>query len=334
MNTPQVWQVAAGSEGRKYGEIFLKFGIMAIGGSDSERSVQSFQRVKADDVVILREGKKVLAVGKVRAVGDQVLFIDQNRLGDFDGWSLPYYSNIEWHIPDRELTLRGRPSRFSQFHARDSTYNSILEILQNESYRRKPAYDLSAYDATRISDERLITHLMRNGLRALDAENLANAFRRIRRLANLYAEFGSHGVLEHETRTFLVIPLLVALGWSEQQIKIEQNHVDISVFDRPFSSNHNEAVDPKVLIETKKFHYGLDEVENQAKEYVRQYPGCNKIITTNGTHYKLFYREPNVKDADWNLGAFMSIQNLLEKYPLYPEAYGSLQVFEELMPRP
>jgi len=28
-------------------------------------------------------------------------------------------------------------------------------------------------------------------------------------------------IREHETRTFLVIPLLLALGWAEQQLKIE-----------------------------------------------------------------------------------------------------------------
>jgi hypothetical protein len=50
---------------------------------------------------------------------------------------------------------------------------------------------------------------------------LTQALRRIRRLARFYLDRDWILTNEYDTRTFLVVPLLLALGWAEQRMKVE-----------------------------------------------------------------------------------------------------------------
>lgn len=111
-----------------------------------------------------------------------------------------------------------------------------------------------------VSDSEILAFLIREGLRVSAAEELTQALQRIRLLAEYYYNHQPWSdIREHETRTFLVIPLLLALGWAEQQLKIELpvkgGRVDIACLDRPFSGNPANVV---ALIETKGFSSGLD----------------------------------------------------------------------------
>jgi hypothetical protein len=56
----------------------------------------------------------------------------------------------------------------------------------------------------------------------------AAAISRIQRLARWYSRRAGW-VSEHEIRTFLIVPLPLALGWPEQRINIEYEHADIAV---------------------------------------------------------------------------------------------------------
>lgn len=71
-----------------------------------------------------------------------------------------------------------------------------------------------------VEDAQILEFLIREGMRPAQAEDLTSAFRRIRLLATYYYEHCRWSdVREHETRTFLIMPLLLALGWAEQQVK-------------------------------------------------------------------------------------------------------------------
>ena len=92
---------------------------------------------------------------------------------------------------------------------------------------------------------------------------------------------GSTDIREHETRSFLVLPLLLALGWSEQQIKIElgvkgeRKRIDIACFARAYrrdSSGELNYEDCTLIIETKDFRLGLEEAPDQAKAYAEHFP--------------------------------------------------------------
>ncbi len=65
---------------------------------------------------------------------------------------------------------------------------------------------------TVVDDDEIVQHLISQGLRPGAAEELTATFNRIRRLARYYHGRRWEDVGEHEARTFLVIPLLLALG--------------------------------------------------------------------------------------------------------------------------
>lgn len=67
------------------------------------------------------------------------------------------------------------------------------------------------------------------------AELFVKVVHRIRDLGQWYRDRVREGikVKEHETRTFLIVPLLLALGWPEQKLKIEWYNIDIAFFSNP-----------------------------------------------------------------------------------------------------
>src|SRR5262249_29845340 len=131
-------------------------------------------------------------------------------------------------------------------------------------------------------DEQLITALLDDGLQVSSAETLAATLRRIRRMANWYMRRGTDNS-EHETRTFLVVPLLLALGWCEQRLKIEWNNTDIALFDRPYQSGAQATA----IVETKRLGEGLGAAEHQAMTYAKEHPACKSLLLTDGVGYKL-----------------------------------------------
>lgn len=57
------WQIASGSNGRDYSNIFLRYGIACAGG---ETPISRMSQVKVGDRVILKRGmREILAVGEV-----------------------------------------------------------------------------------------------------------------------------------------------------------------------------------------------------------------------------------------------------------------------------
>ena len=126
-------------------------------------------------------------------------------------------------------------------------------------------------------------------------------------------------VLEHEIRTFLVIPLLISLGWSEQKIKIEYNNIDVAVFSKPFKGNYKES--PKIIIETKRYADGLHYATEAAKNYARQYKDCTLLIATNGCRYKLYE-----KNGDTFIeSGYLNFFDMREHHYLDDNIYGAIQ---------
>ena len=57
------WQIAAGSVGRDYAELFLKFGMAFVGG---EWQIATMNEIQKGDIVLLKRGLyQVVAVGEV-----------------------------------------------------------------------------------------------------------------------------------------------------------------------------------------------------------------------------------------------------------------------------
>lgn len=146
---------------------------------------------------------------------------------------------------------------------------------------------------TKVGDDDILEFLIREGLRPAAAEDLTSAFRRIRLLArHYYRDCQWEDVREHETRSFLILPLLVALGWPEQRLKIELGvkggRVDIACFSRPYRRRNDECV---LLLESKGFSQGLFYAHDQAKAYAENFPNCGVVVVSNGYCYKTYRRQ-------------------------------------------
>lgn len=321
------WQVAAGSKGRDYTADFLKFGMAFVGG-DSQ--CQAMSSVKVGDCVLLKRGRsELVAAGRVVARdGVHKGENDKLWLRDFDGWDLRAWCYVDWHVPAQSIAVTG------------FTRNTIQQVRIPELIAEADKLLLGPVSGhipepepcNPISDEKMVEFLISQGLRIANAEDLTATLRRIRRLVNYYYEHeaGWEQVREHETRTFLIVPLLLALGWSEQAIKIEQpvpgGRVDLALFPHPFDGDASKAI---ALIETKGFTQGLSYAPGQARGYAESFPQCRTIFVSNGYCYKAYERGPD--GFAESPSAYLNIRSPSDRYPIDPAISGALKVLQLLL---
>lgn len=323
------WQIAAGSEGRDYSEYFLKYGIAFVGGDDQ---TQTMEHVEEGDIVVLKIGKTMKAAGTVVKRNDTHRgCYDKEWLRDVDGWDLPAYCYVDWK--------EANPGVYNESLGRATISgindNLIIEeaghILDTGTERKN---EPEPSDFKPVEDSKILKGLIDVGLRPSSADELTKAISRIRLLADYYYryEHGWSNIREHETRTFLVVPLLLALGWSEQQLKIElpaegRTRIDIACFKRSYRGNNTDCV---AIIETKGFSSGLDYAQDQAEIYADNFISCKSLITTNGYCYKVYKKEdgefPEVPYA------YMNLLKQTDRYPLDPRVGGTLEAIKELLP--
>jgi len=328
-----IWVVAAGRKGRDYSKYFFKYGMLFIGGVDYEDKVKN---ISIGDIILLKKGaSKVIAVGKAIERNGEGFGIDNSGwLSDFDGWELKFYHHVEWYQLEKPKNIVGK---FRGRFMKSITYKEehekfALDIINNQkplNNIEKPKPD----DYKKVNDDQIINHLIREGLRPGNAEDLIMTFGRIRRLAKYYRK-ENIDVKEHETRTFLVIPLLMALGWSEQQIKIEHsvsnNSIDIACFDKPFHKKNKKC---ELILETKKISSGLDYAEKQAISYAENFSKLNFIVLTNGFCYKIFKINKNEDvQKKYKIFAYLNLLQPRESFHLDPQVKGAKKVFSILCP--
>lgn len=310
-----------------------------------ESQIGLMVQVKAGDCIILRQGlSKVVAVGKV-VVRNQTFqgCGDKGWLQDFDGWNLPAYCYVDWHVPGKPVEAssigltRGTIVKVGKQSLKQIADSVIMETLIQHTREDEPA------PTKKVEDVEILEFLIREGLRPASAEELTSAFRRIRLLARYYYnDCRWSDIREHETRTFLIMPLLLALGWAEQQIKIElgideRKRVDVACFSKPYrrdsdgASNHHECV---LLLESKDFSSGLDYAPKQALEYARSFSKCRVVVVSNGYCYETYLRDSEDKFSE-HPSAYLNLLNPQDRYPLNPtQVGGALEVLRLLLPRP
>jgi hypothetical protein len=338
------WQVAAGDGPRDYSQVFLRFGSMLIGPGDPgdyhENSdyykdpklvsksditaIRSFvQYVKEGDVVVLKKPYKklfeVLAVGTVVGGYSHVSAFD-----DVEGWDLQHRRGVKWVKPDQVCRIKGLTRGTFKRINHQTAIAKVNEILQSGTPIPSEA---NPKDSGKLEDEELIEILINNGLRPNDAEDFTHTLRYIRRLVKWY-QYNGKNVKEHETRTFLIIPLILALGWPEQQLKIEWNNIDVAFFDRPYSkgdtSTPNDCI---IILESKRLREGLSYATKQGQFYASKYPKCERLIVSDCCCYKLYKR----KGKDWVYSAYLNILKPRRKHPYEPDVGGAPDVFLSLM---
>jgi len=337
------WQIAAGSFGREYADCFLRFGMAFVGG---KRQIETMDKVALGDRVILKRGvSRIAAVGQVvERDGKHKGNLDKDWLRDFDGWDLSAYCFVEWHRPKKAIEAKGLAlgtiRRVHDKSLREQAENALADWPAQDRLVPEPK------PTHKVGDSDILEFLVAQGLRPGAAEDLTAAFSRIRLLARYYygaldrKDFGWDEIREHETRTFLVIPLLLALGWAEQQIKIElpiqgqrrvqgQRRADVACFRRPYTKASDNVC---LILESKGFSQGLDYASDQAMEYAEHFPSCQIVVVTNGYCYKAFRRD----EAGAYSAAPSAYLNLLQprnRYPLDPaNVDGCLEALRLLLP--
>lgn len=278
------------------------------------------EKVKEGDIVVLKRSSgrlwEVVAVGTVKGGYTHLPAFD-----DVEGWDLQHCRYVEWAKSEGWEPMAGLArGTFKGINKKD-TIQRIDELLKSGVI--KPPEQIPE-PVGKLDDEDLIDDLISHGLRPKDAEEFTQTIQRIRRLVKWYYSSGED-VKEHETQTFLIIPLLLALGWSEQRLKIEWKNVDIAFFEGPYTDRDDECI---IILESKKLRAGLSPAEGQAKGYADKHPECKKLIVSDGCCYKLFERN---KVGHWDYKAYLNILKPKRTYPYEPKVGGAPDVFKNLM---
>jgi len=324
------WQAAAGWYGRNYSDKFIKYGMAFVGGTSQ---IAAMREVKKGDLIAIKEGiSHIVAAGEVvERGGKSTGYGDKSWLLDFDGWELPAYCYVDWHVPEKPIASDGLTMGTIKRLLQDKPKKIIDDLLSLPVHSCDP----EPAETRVIGDDQLLKHLIAKGLKASLATDLTNTLRKIRLLAEYYyEECDWEDVREHETRSFLVIPLLLALGWSEQQLKIEMScgkgKIDIACFPKAFK--HGSEKECVLIVETKGFTLGLDYAQEQAHRYAEDFPSCRGVLVTNGHCYKAYVRKEEGTFSRMP-SAYLNLRQPRDKYPLDPaNVDGGLGVVSWLLP--
>ncbi len=339
------WQIAAGEGARDYSDVFLRYGVVLMGSGhlgslfdnpENYKGQKGWQRkivnlaegIQTGDVVILKRGHgnrgRIVAAGQVTGEYEWLTPFD-----DVEGWDLRHGRRVTWYEAACPITVDGLArGTISRVHRsgpkREAT--ALLEKGRSVEPIKIPQ------PANSISEEDLVYNLIENGLRPADAEAVIRAIFHVRRLAGWYL-FSGHDLSEHEIRTFLIIPLLLALGWSEQRIKIEWRHTDISLFRDVFK----RGASPRAIVETKRMGTGLEHAESQVRRYAERFQECSMLATSTGGRYQLYTKEPSEswkadRMKEKHLSAYMNLFLLKDRHPYLADVGGAPDLLKCLMP--
>jgi hypothetical protein len=349
-----VWQIACGEPGRYYDDLFLDHDVMFLGPgrpgeydhaeygkwveagritSASARRVRRFQQaVQPGDVVLLRKGYRVIAVGL--AAGHTYHW--NETLDDVYGWDLQHCRSVSWQRDlDGELSaiqaetdlfaLRKQIPTFTRVE--DSAVLDPIKHLFQRCERRPPKAPPEA--SSLLSLAQLGQRLFAKGLPNSAVDQVLRALERQRRLVTWYdAEKRDSGrPTEHEVVAHMVLPLLLALGWSEQLLAVEWRHIDLAAFQ-----STPTTVESCVLVcEVKKRGSGMQEVWRQAHGYVDELrlASCRSILVTEGARFYIYSKS----DGVWSETptGYFNVEKLREKY-LAPKGTSAVDTIVGLTP--
>ena len=342
------WQVGSGSGGRNYSDVFLRYGVMLIGhgnlgsardnlgaisGHKSGSTIIAFaHEAQRDDVVILKRPRQkqwqIVAVGYI---GGDYEWLEQFE--DVEGWDLQHCRRVDWVRPRSQELVQGlAQGTFMRVHNKEIE-GMALRVLDEgekvETVRIPPP-------ANRLSKGDLVASLINNGLHATNAENIIGDIEHVRCLASWYERYG-RALSEHELRTFLIVPILQALGWSPRGMKIEWKYTDISLFREAFTRK-TRSTEPEIVLESKRLRSGLNVAERQVvRKYAKKFPECNTLVTSTGARFQLYRKEPT---AEWlardmkenHLQAYMNLLKLKDRHPYLEGVGGAPDLLKSLMP--
>jgi hypothetical protein len=126
--------------------------------------------------------------------------------------------------------------------------------------------------------------------------------------------------------TFLVLPLLFALGWTEEGLALEWNNVDVAGFSGSATSHDNCVM----ICEAKALSNGLSGVLAQAVGYYSQHAlkNCRRILITQGSRFYLY--TPG-HETEWSPSGYINIENIRANH-IIPAGTSAIDTLIALMP--
>ena len=346
----RIWQQAAGDTNRNYIDLCLKWDVILNGpgsygrwpdcqqnlhSDSSSRKVTDLWRfceeIKSGDLVVLRIGTKtVAAVGEV--IGN---YEHHEQFNDVDGWDLGHVRRVRWLWKNKDqpkyfptYTLK-RGDTTQELSASDViTWMQSLDI-PDAAYDNSPI-ELPENGDRNIDITEISEHLFDEGVASLTISKLLDEIDGLVFIANWYSRKGQIPS-ERETVSYLVVPLLRALGWTPQRMAIEWNRIDLALFDRLPRTEDNLSV----VVEAKKKDSACLSAFPQAQSYAQGLKNCNRIVATDGLRYGVFIKRDlgiSSQQQDFSLYAYLNLTRLRTEYLLYDECKGAKEALYSMTP--
>lgn len=350
----RVWQVAAGDKGRDnaFPELFLKHDVMLLGpGNPGDiRSPESdysrfkpgkvgvlnrfANNVRPGDYVVLRLGTRAISAG---IVADEEYAWD-TRFSDVNGWSLQHTRRVCWHqdAPAKLGKLQANNDFFAPRGAMISRVNDQARLKRIEPILEactpRPLKALPDHLADPLSDDEVGELLFSRGLSQGRVDALIQTIGRQRRMLRWYNEHGEESgrPTEHEVVAYMVLPLLLALGWSEQLLAVEWKSIDLAAFGRTPTT----PSDCVMVCEAKGMRSSLQErTLKQAKGYLskKKLTTCRHVLLTQGHRFYLYKSDKNGKWPEQPIG-YLNLAQLRTHY-LVPDGANAIDTLMAMTPQ-
>ncbi|UYP44197.1 hypothetical protein NEF87_000482 [Candidatus Lokiarchaeum ossiferum] len=295
--------------------------------------------MKEGDIVLLR-----LGTDQIHAVGIVVGDYRYNELfADVDGWDIQHVRRVKWIWPN---SIYGeKVKKFPTYSAKSGDTTQLL----GENSKRKPILDWFneleiSFDEINLSlpplpeieiDNRNITldligeFLFDKGVSYQSIENLKQVIDDLQMIAKWYDGDAKLKPSEYETECYLIIPLLRALGWTPQKMKLEysppkhRKRIDIALFT--YLPRNEENI--TTIVEAKKKGRSIFRAFNQAKNYADTNVNIKKIIVSDGIRYAVYFKKEN----KWKLHAYLNLIRFQIDYPIY-NCSGTLEALWTMTP--
>jgi hypothetical protein len=363
-----VWQVGAGDAGRDFSTLCIDHDVMILGpgkygpydqdkyakvvndGEYSQRKIGligDFSRlVEPGHLVLLRRGGRAVALGVVADGG----YRHDTAYDDVYGWDLEHCRSVIWqdHLQDElaalqtEIPLFGTPRMpmFTSVNSQD-VLNRIAPLL--ERLRTRPLKPLPVPPPPPLTMEELGEALFSSGLSNSEVDQVQKAIERQRRLLRWYRQHGkaSNRPDEQEVVSHMVLPLLLALGWSEQLLAVEWRKVDLAGFiATPTTSEYCVlACEAKGLTHGLHIREALEDAE-PARDAFGQAVGsvkrlslnrCRKILLSQGGRFYLYRRNADTDGWQTTPSGYLNVEKIRTEH-LAPSGTNAVTTLMALTP--
>jgi hypothetical protein len=334
------WQHAAGDKNRNYADICLKWGVIVNGPGYagalpdckdqlledgwSSKKVTGLLRfsheMKSGDFVVLRLGTTdILGVGVI--VGEYQWL---EEFSDIDGWDLQHVRRVKWFWKSLD-----KPKVFDTYTLKLGDTTQILdsaEVIQwIESLSNKAIsselIQLPIAKKDNVNFDDISEYLFDKGVSSYSIDSLLREIDELIRIAKWYSKFEDPS--EFETVTYLVVPLLRALGWTPQKMAVEWHNVDVALFSQLPRNDENL----NVVVEAKKKGNSCLSAKSQAESYAIGKNNCKRLIVSDGLRYGVYLKNGD----EFILYAYFNLTELKNDNPIY-DCYGVKEALQAMTP--